>query len=344
MLKIIHKRKVYYGISLVLLVAAVVFLAIWGFKTGIDFTGGSLLEISFGEMERPANQEILEALSDLELGEITIQPSGEKGVILRFQEIDEKRHQAVLNKLENQFLISGLPAPAGEENLDVEQKENFQVEVVEGAGEVSLGDIKIETSGGPKIQEERFDSIGPSIGRELKTKSFYAIIIVIAAIIAYIAWAFRKVGRPVASWKYGVIAVIALIHDVIITCGIFAVLGHYFNIEINTPFVAAVLTILGYSVNNTIVVFDRVRENLHRYQGDFEETINMSINETLARSINTSLTTLLILLAVFFFGGETVKYFVLALVVGIMAGTYSSVFLSSPLLVTWQNLSRRFGK
>jgi len=334
MLKIISKRNFYYGISVVLIIAAIVFLIIWGLRMGIDFTGGSLLEVSFKDMDRPSNQEIIESLNDLDLGQLTVQPSGQQGVILRFQEIDEVKHQEILNQLQDTF--------TPEQDADLTgQTADIQVE---GEGAVVLEGITAENLGGPRIEEERFDSIGPSIGAELKTKSFYAIFIVIIAIIAYIAWAFRKVGRPVASWKYGVIAVIALIHDVLITCGIFAFLGHYLNVEINTPFVVAILTILGYSVNNTIVVFDRVRENLHRYQGDFEETINMSINETLARSINTSLTTLFVLGAVFFFGGVTVKYFVLALMIGIISGTYSSVFLSSPLLVTWQALSRRLGK
>ncbi len=334
MLKIISKRNFYYGISVVLIIAAIVFLIIWGLRMGIDFTGGSLLEVSFKDMDRPSNQEIIESLNGLDLGQLTVQPSGQQGVILRFQEIDEVKHQEILNQLQDTF--------TPEQDADLTgQTADIQVE---GEGAVVLEGITAENLGGPRIEEERFDSIGPSIGAELKTKSFYAIFIVIIAIIAYIAWAFRKVGRPVASWKYGVIAVIALIHDVLITCGIFAFLGHYLNVEINTPFVVAILTILGYSVNNTIVVFDRVRENLHRYQGDFEETINMSINETLARSINTSLTTLFVLGAVFFFGGVTVKYFVLALMIGIISGTYSSVFLSSPLLVTWQALSRRLGK
>ena len=190
----------------------------------------------------------------------------------------------------------------------------------------------------PNIEELRFDSVGPSIGQELKRKSLYAIITVLIAIVLYIAWAFRKVSKPVASWKYGMTAIIALFHDVMIVLGVFAVLGRFLDMEINTAFVAAILTVLGYSVNDTIVVFDRIRENLPRSDEDFESTVNISVNQTLRRSINTSLTTLLVLLSIFFFGGTTIRDFVLALSIGVFIGTYSSIFLASPVLVVWEKL------
>ncbi|MBI5621505.1 protein translocase subunit SecF [Candidatus Falkowbacteria bacterium] len=336
MLQIIGKRKIYYSISGLLLVASVVAMALWGLRPGIDFTGGSLLEISFKNRERPTQDEVAAALASLEyVRGLTAQPSGDRAFILRFNDITEEQHQAVLERLRENF--------APEQIID-ETDPNNQVEIQAGEGIILKG-VKTSSGTTAQINEERFDSIGPSIGAELKTKSFYAVIIVIFAIIAYVAWAFRQVGRPVPSWKYGVIAVLALVHDVIITCGVFAVLGHYFGIEVNSAFIAAVLTILGYSVNDTIVVFDRIRENLHRYQGDFGETINISINETIVRSINTSLTVMLTLLAIFFFGGESIKYFALALIVGIFFGTYSSIFIASPLLVTWQTLvNKKIGK
>jgi preprotein translocase subunit SecF len=195
-----------------------------------------------------------------------------------------------------------------------------------------------------KVEENRFESIGPTIGKELRRKATYAIVVVLICIILYIAWAFRKVSKPVASWKYGVIAVIALIHDVGIPIGLFAVLGRFFGVEVNSAFVAAILTILGYSVNDTIVVFDRVRENLIKSGGDydeFEKIVNESVNQTFARSINTTLTTLLALIAIFFWGGETIKYFALALIVGIGLGAYSSIFIASPLLVVLERKKRR---
>ncbi|HPL93300.1 MAG TPA: protein translocase subunit SecF [bacterium] len=188
------------------------------------------------------------------------------------------------------------------------------------------------------VEELRYEFVGPVIGQELKDKAFYAIILVIIAIVLYVAWAFRKVSYQVSSWSYGFIAVIALMHDILIVIGLFAVLGHFMQVEVGLPFVAALLTILGYSVNDTIVVFDRVRENLHKKgkHGDFEETVNLSVNETLARSINTSFTTLIVLIMVFFLGGATLKFFILALIVGITVGTYSSIFLAATLLTQTQ--------
>ncbi len=187
------------------------------------------------------------------------------------------------------------------------------------------------------VTEEKFDSIGPVIGAELQKKSFMALILVLIGIAVYVAFAFRKVSYPVESWKYGVVTLISLAHDVLLPIGIFAVLGKFLNVEVGSAFVAAILTVLGYSVNDTIVVFDRVRENLLHKSGDekFEDLVNRSVNETMARSINTTFTTLLALVAVFFFGGESLKMFALALIIGVTAGAYSSIFIASPLLVTW---------
>lgn len=189
----------------------------------------------------------------------------------------------------------------------------------------------------PEIQNTRLDYIGPSISSELKQKAIWALAIAVVGIALYIAYAFRHVSRPVQSWKYGIGAVVALVHDVLITVGIFSVLGHFLNIEIGTPFVAALLTILGFSVHDTIVVYDRTRENLMRGSSreGFDETVNRSLNETMARSINTSLTVIITLLAIFIFGGETIKNFTLALLIGITFGTYSSIFVASALLVDW---------
>jgi preprotein translocase subunit SecF len=157
----------------------------------------------------------------------------------------------------------------------------------------------------------------------------------------YIAFAFQKVSKPVASWKYGLSAIIALFHDLLITLGIFSVLGKFYGMEINTAFVVALLTVLGYSVNDTIVVFDRTRENLPKSVDSFSVTVNSSLNQTLVRSINTSITTLLVLLAVYFLGGTSIREFVLALIIGIACGSYSSIFVASPLLVTWEKLQKR---
>jgi len=193
------------------------------------------------------------------------------------------------------------------------------------------------------IEEVSFDAIGPTIGKELRNKAFTAVILVLIFIIIYIAFAFRKVSSgPVHSWVYGVAAVIALIHDILMVIGIFSIISHFLKIEIDILFVTALLTVLGFSVHDTIVVFDRIRERLKlSYNKTFEETVNDSINQTLVRSINTTLTTLFVLLALFLFGGQSIKYFVLALLIGITSGTYSSIFIASPLLVVWDNVRHR---
>ena len=292
-MNIVGTRKIYFTLSALLVGASLVALFLWGLNLGIEFTGGSLLEVTYLQ-ERPANKVIEEKLTELELGEISIQPTDEKGVILRLPDIDETTHQEVLDKL-----------------------------------------------GRDQVQEGRFESIGPVIGQEIKEKALWAVILALVAIIFYIAWAFRKVSKPVASWQYGLVSIIALSHDILIVCGLFAVLGRFYQVEIGLPFVAALLTILGYSVNNTIVIFDRSRENLLKSSwDDFEEILNTSILQSVTRCINTALTTLFVLLAIFFFGGETIKYFVLALIVGVLIGTYSSIFVANPLIATWAKRQR----
>ena len=291
-MNIIQHRKIYFIISGFLMVASIVSLLFWGLKLGIDFTGGSLLEIEF-KNQPLSSQAIKEKLNPLNLGEISIQPTGQKGVILRLKDINEQTHQNILNALND-------------------------------------------------VEEKRFESIGPMIGQELKKRALWAISLAILMIIIYIAWAFRKVSRPVPSWQYGLAAILALIHDITIPTGIFSALGHFKGVEIGILFVTALLTILGFSVHDTIVVFDRIRENLRKGIGqDFETTVNLSINQTITRSINTSLTVLLTLFAIYFLGGETTKFFVLILILGIIFGTYSSIFIASPLLVVWEKWKRK---
>ncbi|MCX6779510.1 MAG: protein translocase subunit SecF, partial [Candidatus Magasanikbacteria bacterium] len=231
-------------------------------------------------------------------------PTGDKGAIIKMKLIDEAKHQQVFSALKE----------------------------LSGSAEVD------------SVKEKRFEMIGPTVSSDLRTKSFLAIVFVLLAIVAYIALAFRKVSRPVSSWKFGVAAVLALLHDVIIPVGVFSALGHFMGIEVDTLFVTALLTVLGFSVHDTIVVFDRIRENLLKFpRENFDEIVNRSINQTFVRSINTSLTVLLVLLATFFFGGESVRYFVLALIVGVFFGTYSSIFIASPILVIWNRFSSKKG-
>lgn len=298
-LQIIKNRKYPYLLSGILVLASVLSLIAWGLKPGLDFTGGSLLEVSFSQ-ERPDVAGVNSALSSLNFGDLVVQPSGDKNIIIKSRAISEEEHQAAVNSLKK---------AAGEKN---------------------------------ELSEIRFDSIGPVIGKELLQKSIWMLIIASLAIIAYIAYAFRKVSRPLASWKYGTAAVIALLHDVLIITGIFSALGHFSGIEVDSLFITALLTIIGFSVHDTIVVFDRTRENLSKfYSGKFDEVVNDSVNQTLARSINTSLTTLLVLLALLFFGGSSIKNFTLALSLGIIVGTYSSIFIASPLIVDWNNFSKK---
>ncbi len=190
--------------------------------------------------------------------------------------------------------------------------------------------------------EEQFTSIGPIIGKELRSGAFVQLILVSLGIILYIAYAFRKVTKPVSSWRFGMAAIVALIHDLFIVLGAFSLLGHFKGIEVDSLFVTAMLTVLGFSVHDTIVVFDRIRENLRvRAGSSLADIINNSINQTLVRSINTSLTVIFVLTALLLFGGETIRYFVLALLIGIVAGTYSSIFIASPILLIWHKWEMR---
>ncbi len=301
--RIIQSRKIFMTLSSLAIVASILALIFWGLNFGIDFTGGSLLEVQFTKYQ-PSITAIESSLQGVHLHSLVVQPTNKHSIILRFQENTEAVHQAVLGKLSS----------------------------------LTVGHQ------GATFKQLQFDSVGPSIGQELKSKSFNAVAIAFIMIILFISFAFRRVSKPVSSWKYGVAAIIALIHDVIFTLGVFAVLGHFYGIEINTPFIAAILTVLGYSVSDTIIVFDRIRENLPKSQEDFENTVNRSVNQTITRSINTSFSAILALLAVLFFGGSTIKDFALALIVGIFVGTYSSIFIASPVLVIWDNLTRRKAK
>ncbi len=287
-------KNFYFIFSSALILSSIIFLLVFGLRFGIDFTGGSILEIEFKEA-RPSNEDIREKLAGLDLGDFLIQPTNEKGVIFRMKEIDEEAHQEILIRL-------------GREDLE----------------------------------ELRFESIGPVIGRELREKTGIVIVLSLLAILFYIAIAFRKLSFPIKSWQYGLASLMALFHDALIPLGVFSVLGIFYQIEITIPVVVALLTVLGYSINNTVVVFDRIRENLLKgVGGNYQESVNFSLNQTLSRSISTSLTTLFVLFSIFFFGGETLKYFALILILGISAGTYSSLFLAGPLLVAWLERKKR---
>lgn len=291
--------KLYYIFSGILIIVSVVSLMVFGLRFGIEFTGGSNMEVEFVTGGRPSNEAISNSLAEFNLGEIVVQPTDQfgYGAILKFGGVDEPTHQKIIAKLKELA---------------------------------------------PDLQEKGFQYIGPSVGQELKNKTIMAVVLALLAITLYIALAFRKVSRPVASWKYGIASLIALFHDILIPLGVFSILGHFYNVEITIPIIAALLTIIGFSVHDTIVIFDRIRENiLRRGMGAFQETVDLSLNQTLGRSISTVATVLIVMFALFFFGGQTLKYFSLALIVGISAGAYSSIFIAGPLLVTWNKRSEK---
>lgn len=295
MLRITHHRRIYYTLSGLLTGLSFAAWLVWGLKPGIDFTGGSLLEIEFSQ-NRPSIEEVVDiAKVNIESQELTAQPLGENGMVLRMPPIEEADHQ----------------------KLTAELKRAYEKD-------------------GTVLVEKRFESIGPLIGEELRKKTVYAVVGAILAIMLYITYAFRKVSHPVASWKYGACTVVALAHDVVIPVGVLSVLGHFYGVEVGAWVVTALLTVLGFSVHDTIVVFDRVRENLsHAGRESFEDIVNVSLNETLGRSINTSLTVLFVLFSAYFLGGESIRNFILTMIIGISVGVYSSIFLGSPLLVSW---------
>lgn len=211
-----------------------------------------------------------------------------------------------------------------------------------------LGDAKIKEANEALIikfegtKEIRRETIGPTIGGELLRKAVIALIVATVAIVLYIAWAFRKVPQPASSWRFGVSAIFALVHDVMIVVGAFSIFGHFLSVEVDALFITALLTIIGFSVHDTIVVFDRIRENLIRkISPSFSETVNHSIIQTISRSLNTSFTLVFVLLAILLFGGASVRWFVVALLIGVISGTYSSIFNATPILVLWQNWSDR---
>jgi preprotein translocase subunit SecF len=296
MLRIIQNRTVSFLISAVVISLSLGATLAWGLKLGIDFTGGSLLELEFSK-DRPAIESVLEVVvQSVGEEEVTAQPLGEKGMVVRMPTLAEASHQSLIAAIKTAY-----------------------------------------DKDGNEVVEKRFESIGPIIGDELRRKTVYAVFGAIIAIVLYITWVFRKVSHPISSWKYGVCTIAALLHDIVIPVGLLSALGHYLGLEVGAWIVTALLTVLGFSVHDTIVVFDRIRENLTKARREnFEELVNKSINETLARSINTSLTVLIVLALTWFLGGESTRHFIMTLFVGIFVGTYSSIFIASPLLVTWQ--------
>jgi preprotein translocase subunit SecF len=286
---IIKNKFVFLAISFVIVLGSVIAVAVYGLKLGIDFKGGTLLEVNYTTV-RPEMALITPVLASHDVGEAVVQEVGASSLSVKSAPLTEAARGALVR------------------------------------------DLTIE--GKYPLTETSFTSIGPSVGRELTQKAVTAIIVVVIAIVLYIAFAFRGVSEPVSSWKYGFIAIATLVHDVAIPSGVFALLGHFRGAEVDTLFVVAILTVLGISVSDTIVVFDRIRENLkNRIANTFPEMVGKSLSQTFVRSINTSLTVLIMLFALYFFGPAATKNFALVLIIGMGFGTYSSLFVASPLLV-----------
>ena len=279
----------WFLISGILIVPGLIALMTWGLQFGIDFRGGTLMEIQpSGGVTRA---QIEQVFANQAITTSAIQDGGQGSFIIRFEPVD----QAKITELR-------------------------------GALKQTVGDYT----------EDRFETVGPTISRDLTQKAILAIILAVIAIILYIAAAFSGLPRPASSWKFGFSAVLALIHDLIFTIGAFSILGHFFSYEVDALFITALLTVMGFSVHDTIVVFDRIRENLKRSPSrSFADTANLSLGQTLARSLATSLTVIFVLLALFLLGGETTKPFVAALLLGVTIGTYSSIFNATPLVALW---------
>lgn len=288
-------RSVFYAITGMIVFGALLAVVLFGLRPSIDFTGGALLQVSY-EGVAPSREEIVDRVSTIPLGNISVRESGEGTFIIRTRDITLEEKNAILS-------VIGSP------------------EYV--------------------VTEDRFTGVGPSLGSELIRKAAVALLFATLGIMAYVAYTFRRVSKPVSSLVYGAIVIVILFHDVLIAVGFYALLGAFTSAEVDPLFIVALLAIIGYSVNDTIIVFDRVRERLSRnaekeIHEPFENTVGTALEETYMRSLNTSGTTALALLALFFFGASATENFALTLLVGVVAGTYSSIFLAAPLLATYE--------
>ncbi len=286
-------RKIYYAFSGILLLLSLGGIVFFGLVPGIEFAGGSALEVEYPE-ERPSPESIIEDLEEIGLREVSVRLLGEDGALVRTESADEETYRKIMG-------------------------------VLEGA------------------TEREFESIGPAVGEELRNMSIIAIFVASILVVLYIAISFREEDGSVSSLRYGFIATgIAFFHDVLIVLGIFALLGYFYDVQVTIPITVALLTTLGYSINDTVVIFDRIRENLRKNKSgeDLKTIIDRSLNNTVGRSVGTSVTTLFVLFSLLFFGGSALYYFVLALILGVVLGTYSSIFLAGALVLDWNSLTK----
>lgn len=281
---IVKYKAFFIGLSLALVIASCVTVGVFGIKRGVDFTGGTVVELAYAT----STPELFPVAAVVEK-DIKVFQTGEHS----YKFIGTQSYEDMMGTIMSAH-------PYAHNVISV-------------------------------------NNVGPTLGKEMTKKAIIAIVVVVLAILAFIAFSFRKVSKPISSWKYGVIAMVTMVHDIIIPVGAYALLSHYHGAEVDTLFVVALLTVMAVTISDKIVVFDRIRENL-RLSGtkkSFDEIVGMSLSQTFARSVNTSLTTVLSLVALYFFGPTTTQFFALTLLVGLVVGTYSSIFVASPLLTMW---------
>jgi preprotein translocase subunit SecF len=296
----------YFAISLMVILPGLYYLLSSGLSPAIDFTGGSLLELQLDPSINKSDSEIRSLANSLNINISSLQHSDNNLIVLKTQPITK-----------DQSLL-------------------LQEAIASSSGLANATDSAfLATSGGFLVQENQFATVGPTLGSELLKKTMYSVLLATIAILLYVAWRFKNV-------KFGVTAVMAMLHDTLILLGVFAILGHFFEIQVDTLFVTAVLTTLSFSVHDTIVVYDRIRESTKQYpKANFTDLVNKAIAETLSRSINNSMTIIFMLLSLFLMGGLTTRWFVFALLIGTIAGTYSSTFTAAPLLDLWNTLEQK---
>ena len=302
-MNIIGHRKIFLSISGILVIASIIAVVVFGLKPGIDFVGGTLWQLRLTQTNADGTRINADLIKNF------------------FEEELAVKNITIYPSEDKSFLI------------------RFgHISEIEHQQYIQAFNNKFE-----EIEEMRYETIGPTIGVELKKKAIWAIILVLLGISLYISFAFRKVSYPIKSWKYGIIALITLFHDVSISVGFLAIFGWQLGIELDTNFIVALLVIMGFSIHDTIVVFDRIRENvlINRHRLKLDEIINQSVNQTIMRSINTSFTLILVLLTLFFIGPASLKYFILVILLGTIIGTYSSIFVASPLLTIWHKSDKK---
>lgn len=301
MLNILGKRYLYFLVSLIVIIPGFIVMAIFGMPLAIDFTGGSLLEVTFENSTLPATADVVQLYTELGITDVKVTTSGENLLIIRSSFLDETQRAAVVEAMQTKF--------------------NTTVVI------------------------QKFDSVGPTIGEQVTSRAGLAIAVAALGVVLFITFAFRGIQN---AFRYGICAIIAMLHDIMIVVSISAIGGHFFGWQVDSLFLTALLTVIGFSVQDKIVVFDRVRENSNIFRKlDFEKLVNHSIVQTLQRSINTQLmTSEFLLLAMALFGGVTLREFAVILLVGLFSGTYSSIFIAAPILVVWEKKEWRtwFGR